>query len=200
MSGVGVVVPPAGEPAEPLEPVLVPEDVEPPLATVVPPVVRASAGSVVVPPLAGSLVFEAVVVVPASAGLVAEPAELVAVPVEFGDFLVPPAPLVMTGLGFALGEGEVPEVVLPVLASPPAESVTRFVEPPLAVDVAVELGAKLVPTVLAVAGRRTAEVLGARGFDGGAAPAVPAAPACVPFPARPAPGSVMSGWPAIAGS
>jgi len=187
------VVPPDDPPVAPVEPLLSPVEV-PPLATVVPPVVPPSAGLVVASPAAGSAVFDAVVVVPVGAGLVAAPLATPVLLDDAGAFDALPEPLVTTGLGLATGVRLVvpPDVVPPELADPPTGSVTRFVAPPLEVEVFVGAAARFVPTVLAVTGRRTPEVLGASGLAGGAEAPAAGAPA-EPFASMPAASSPASG-------
>lgn len=135
-------------PLEAVDPPL--EAVDPPLEAVDPPVVLPVDGLVAVPPEAGSLGLAAAVVVPLLAGLVVDPRAPVAVPEVVADEL--PDPLVTTGLGLATGVG----------------SVTRLVAPLLDVEVVVGAAASVVPTTLAVTGRRAFEVLGAGNL--GAAP------------------------------
>jgi hypothetical protein len=108
-----------------------------------------------------------VVVEPVAAGLVADPPEPVTVPEVVEEEL--PDPLVATGLGLATGVG----------------LVTRLVAPRLDDDVLVGAVANVVPTVLAVTGRRTLEVLDAGG--GGVVAAPPdTTGADEPFASRPA--------------
>jgi hypothetical protein len=157
--------------SDPVDPEAAPDPVDPPLATVEPPV---AAGLVVAPLAAGSLVFAAVVVEPVAAGLVADPPEPVTVPEVVEEEL--PDPLVATGLGLATGVG----------------LVTRLVAPRLDDDVLVGAVANVVPTVLAVTGRRTLEVLDAGG--GGVVAAPPdTTGADEPFASRPAARSPASG-------
>jgi hypothetical protein len=150
-----------------VEPALVPEVVAPePLLTTVVPESPESAVFDDEPPLVDLAGFDAVVLSD-PAGLVVEPLEVVVDPDD--DAL--PEPLVTTGVGFATGTG----------------SVTRLVAPLLDVDVFVGAAARLVPTVFAVTGRRTVEVLGARGLGGvGAAPPVGAALPDDPLASMPA--------------
>lgn len=151
--------------SDPVDPEAAPDPVDPPLATVEPPV---AAGLVVAPPAAGSLVFAAVVVEPVAAGLVADPPEPVTVPEVVEEEL--PDPLVATGLGLATGVG----------------LVTRLVAPRLDDDVLVGAVANVVPTVLAVTGRRTLEVLDAGGVGGVVATPPDTTGADEPFASRPA--------------
>lgn len=158
--------------SDPVDPEAAPAPVDPPLATVEPPV---AAGLVVAPPAAGSLVFAAVVVEPVAAGLVADPPEPVTVPEVVEEEL--PDPLVATGLGLATGVG----------------SVTRLVAPLLDDEVLVGAVASVVPTVLAVTGRRTLEVLDAGGGGGVVAAPPDTTGADEPFASRPAARSPASG-------
>jgi hypothetical protein len=108
------------------------------------------------------------------AGLVADPPEPVTGPEVIDEEL--PDPLVTTGLGLATGVG----------------SVTRLVAPLLDDEVLVGAVASVVPTVLAVTGRRTLEVLDAGG--GGVVGAPPdTTGADEPFASRPAARSPASG-------
>lgn len=162
VSAAGAAVAPPEPLVAPLEPLLVPDDVAPPA----------------VPPSAGLVVVLPVV------DVVPEGAE---------DFAALLDPLLATDFGLATGVWLVdpPDVVPPELAVPPTGSVTRLVAPPLDVDVLVGAAARFVPTVLAVAGRRTAEVFGASGLAG--AGVLGAAAPEEPFASRPAARSPASG-------